>query len=162
VKRAVAVLAAVVVLTTAATAALVWRATRDHGPELPQVSAYSRGELTRVGPFQYCQVLDLNACEQAGTQGLLRVNDRDPVQLSVPAAIAKAPWRLLQVYENPVDTTVSVFPRDSRLAVTIPTVDPQRGRLTGIAVQLLTLVQDETGEVFDVPHAEWSIRTQWG
>jgi hypothetical protein len=28
-------------------------------------------------------------------------------------------------------------------------------------VQLLTLVQDETGEVFDVPHAEWSIRTQW-
>ncbi|MGA5463299.1 DUF2771 domain-containing protein [Mycobacterium sp. NPDC050041] len=160
-KRAAAVLAAVVVLTTAVTAALVWRATRDHGPELPEVSAYSRGELTRVGPFQYCRVLDLNDCERAGVQGELRVNDRDPVQLSVPAAIAKAPWRLLQVYENPVDTTVSVFPRDSRLAVTIPTVDPQRGRLTGIAVQLLTLVQDETGEVFDVPHAEWSIRTQW-
>ena len=160
-KRVGAVLAAVVVLTTAVTAALVWRATRDHGPYLPEVSAYSRGELTRVGPFQYCRVLDLNDCEQAGVQGELRVNDRDPVQLSVPAAIAGAPWRLLQVYENPVDTTVSVFPRDSRRAVTIPTVDPQRGRLTGIAVQLLTLVQDETGEVFDVPHAEWSIRTQW-
>jgi hypothetical protein len=114
-----------------------------------------------VGPYQYCQVLDLNACRDPGVQGELRVDDRDPVQLSVPSAIAKAPWRLLQVYEDPVDTTQTVYRPDTRLAVTIPTVDAQRGRLTGIAVQLLTLVQDESGEIFELPHAEWSVRMVW-
>jgi hypothetical protein len=161
VKRLLAVLTAVAVLSAAATAALVWHLTRDHQPELPEISAFSHGEGTRVGPFQYCQVLDLNDCLPGGVQGELRVNDRDPVQLSVPSEIAKAPWRLLQVYEDPADTTLSVFRPDARLAVTIPTVDPQRGRLTGIAVQLLTLVQDQSGEVFEAPHAEWSVRMVW-
>jgi hypothetical protein len=159
--RVAAVLAAIAVLATAVTGALVWRQTRDHGPDLPEVSAFSSGTWTRVGPFQYCQVLDLDDCLRPGDQGEVKVNDRDPVQLSVPAAIARAPWRLLQVYEDPVDTTVSVYRPNTRLAVTIPTVDPQRGRLTGIAVQLLTLVQDQNQEVFEAPHAEWSIRTQW-
>ena len=71
------------------------------------------------------------------------------------------PWRLLRVYEDPIDTTVAVFRPDTRLAVTIPTVDPHRGRLTGLVVQLLTLVLDPAGELREVPHAEWSIRTVW-
>lgn len=160
-KRVLAVLAAVAVLATAATAALVWQLTRDHGPELPQVSAYSHGVATRIGPFQFCDVLDPTDCVPAGQQGELAVTERDPVQLSVPSSIAEAPWRLLRVYEDPVDTTETVYRPGTRLAVTIPTVDPQRGRLTGIAVQLLTLVQDETGEVFEIPHAEWSVRMVW-
>lgn len=160
-KRVLAVLAAVAVLATAATAALVWQLTRDHGPVLPEISAYSHGQLTRVGPYQFCDVIVPTDCLPAGAQGELRVDERDPVQLSVPSAIADAPWRLLQVYEDPINTTESLFRPDTRLAVTIPTVDPQRGRLTGIAVQLMTLVQDETGEVFEVPHAEWSIRMVW-
>ena len=46
--------------------------------------------------------------------------------------------------------------------MTIPTVDPQRGRLTGIVVQLPTLVRDEQGNEFRaLPHAEWSVRTVW-
>ncbi len=49
----------------------------------------------------------------------------------------------------------------STLAVTIPTVDPHRGRLIGIAVQLPTLVRDEEGNEFPSPHAEWSVRTVW-
>jgi Protein of unknown function (DUF2771) len=110
----------------------------------------------------YCNVLNLNDCDSLKTQGELAVNDRDPVQVSVPAAIGRAPWRLLQVYEDPRNTTTTVFRPDTRLAVTVPTVDPQRGRLTGIVVQLLTLVVDETGEVFDAPHAEWSVSTVWG
>jgi hypothetical protein len=161
VKQVLAVLAIVAVLASAVSAVVVWRLTRDHEPSLPEISAYSHGHLTRVGPYRYCEVLNLNACQTPGAQGELPVNERDPVQVSVPTAIGRAPWRLLRVYEDPIDTTVSVFPPDTRLAVTVPTVDPQRGRLTGIAVQLLTLVQDETGEVFDVPHAEWSVRTVW-
>jgi hypothetical protein len=54
------------------------------------------------------------------------------------------------------------LPPDSRLAVTIPTVDPQRGLLTGIVVQLMTLVVDTAHGLRDVPHAEWSVRTVWG
>jgi hypothetical protein len=52
-----------------------------------------------------------------------------------------------------------MFRPGTRLAVTIPSFDPQRGRLTGIVVQLLTLVVDPSGELRDVPHAEWSVRT---
>jgi hypothetical protein len=40
-------------------------------------------------------------------------------------------------------------------------VDPHRGRLTGIAVELPTLVRDEQGNEFPVPHAEWSVSTVW-
>jgi hypothetical protein len=106
-------------------------------------------------------VLDLNDCADPQTQGVLPVNDRNPVQLSVPTPIGRAPWRLLQVYEDPRNTAVSVFRPNSRLAVTIGTVDAQRGRLTGVVVQLMTLVLDPNGELQDVPHAEWSVRTVW-
>ena len=67
----------------------------------------------------------------------------------------------MQVYDDPANTTTTVFRPDARLAVTIPTVDPQRGRLKGIAVQLLTLGIDRNGELREVPHAEWSVRTVW-
>jgi hypothetical protein len=139
----------------------VWLLARDQRPHWPQISAYSHGHLTRVGPYMYCNVLNLNDCQIPQTEGQLPVNDRDPIQLSVPTAIGRAPWRLLQVYDDPKNTTTTVFHPDARLAVTIPTVDPQRGRLTGIAVQLLTLVVDQSGELRDVPHAEWSVRTVW-
>ena len=83
------------------------------------------------------------------------------MQLSVPEAISRAPWRLLQVYEDPTNTTSTLFRPNSRLAVTLPTVDPQRGQLTGIVVQLLTLVVDPSGELRDVPHAEWSVHLNY-
>ncbi|MGV9801875.1 DUF2771 domain-containing protein [Mycobacterium sp. NPDC003449] len=160
-KRTLAILAAVVVLAIAGTAVGVWQLSRSGGDRLPQISAYSHGHLSRVGPFRYCPVLDLNNCQMPRDAGQLPVDEDNPVQLSVPSTIGRAPWRLLRVYENPIDTTVSVFRPNTTLAVTIPTVDPQRGRLTGLAVQLLTLAQDQTGEVFELPHAEWSIRTEW-
>ena len=70
--------------------------------------------------------------------GELVVTSRNPVQLSVPPAIARAPWVLLRAYEGPDDTVVEEFRPDTTRAVTIPTVDPRRGRLTGIAVELPT------------------------
>lgn len=162
-KRTVAALsAAAVLLASAGTGTLAWAVTRDSGSHgLPEISAYSSGQLTRVGPFLYCNVLDFNDCAAPESQGELRVNARGPVQLSVPASIAAAPWRLMLVYENPDNTTITTFRPNTRLAVTIPTVDPQRGRLTGLAVQLLTLVTDENDEIREVPHAEWSVRLVW-
>ena len=159
-KRVVAVLAAVALIASIGTGVLVWRLSRDHRQQLPEISAYSHGHLTRVGPYRFCQVLNPTDCVVPGEQGELPVTGGFPVQLSIPTAIARAPWVLLRVYEG--DDAVEEFRPDTRLAVTIPTVDPQRGRLTGIAVQLPTLVRDQDENEVPVPHAEWSVRTVWG
>jgi hypothetical protein len=158
VKRSVAVLLAALVTLLAVGAGVGAWLVRQPGPQRPEISAYSHGHLTRVGPYLYCNVLNLDDCQTPQTQGELPVSERYPVQLSVPEAISGAPWRLLQVYEDPANTTTTMFRPGARLAVTIPTVDPQRGRLTGIVVQLLTLVVDPSGELRDAPHAEWSVR----
>ena len=115
----------------------------------------------RVGPYLYCNVIDLNDCEQDGAQGELSVSEHYPVQLSVPPEIARTPWRLLKVYADERDTTTTSYRPGTRLAVTVPTLDPHRGRVVGLVVQLLTLVQDQNGELRDLPHAEWSLRLIW-
>jgi len=157
-----ALLAVVVVLACAAAGVGAWALTRGRVQLHPEISAYSHGQLTRVGPYRYCKVLDLNDCQTPQAQGELRVNTRDAVQLSVPQAIGRAPWWLLRVYEDAVNPTTTFYRPGSRLAVTIPTVDPKHGRLTGIAVQLMTVVVDRAGQLHGVPHAEWSVRTVWG
>ena len=154
--------AAAVVLASAGAGTAAWALVRDEGDHgLPEISAFTGGQLTRVGPFLYCNVLDLNDCATPQSQGELRVTERNRVQLAVPEAIAAAPWRLVIVYEDTDNTTISTFRPDTRLSATIPTVDPQRGRATGLAVQLLTLVTDGSDEIREVPHAEWSIRFVW-
>lgn len=160
-KRAWVALLAVVLVAATGTGVLVWWLNQHQEPQQTEISVYSDGHLTRVGPYQFCPVLDLDNCARPGVQGELAVNERDAVQLSVPREIARAPWRLLRVYEDPADTTITVHRPNTRLADTIATVDPDRGKLTGIAVQLLTVVQDETGELFEMPHAEWSVATVW-
>lgn len=158
-KRGVALLlSGVLVLLCVATGVGAWLLVREPGPQRPEISAYSHGHMTRVGPYLYCNVLNLDDCQSPQTEGELPVSERYPVQLSVPDAIYRAPWRLLQVYDDPSNTTATLFRPSTRFAVTIPTVDPHRGRLTGIVVQLLTLVMDPSGELRDVPHAEWSVR----
>lgn len=156
-----ALLAAVVVLACVAAGIGAWALTRGRSPLHPEISAYSHGQLTRVGPYRYCNVLDLNDCQNSHAQGELRVNARDAVQLSVPTAIGRAPWWLLRVYDDATNPVTTFYRPGSRLAVTIPTVDPKQGRLTGIAVQLMTVVVDRAGQLHGVPHAEWSVRTVW-
>ena len=158
VNRGLAVLlGAAVVLLCVGAGVGTWLLVRQRGPQRPEISVYSHGHLTRVGPYLYCNVLNLDDCQQPRAQGELPVSERYPVQLSIPEAISRAPWRLLQVYEDPTNTTTTMFRPGTRLAVTIPSVDPLRGRLTGIVVQLLTLVVDPSGELRDAPHAEWSV-----
>ena len=158
-KRLLAALAVVVVVASALTGVLIWRLAGDPRPEHPEISAYSRGQLVRVGPYRFCEVLNPTDCETPRTDGELAVDPRHPVQLSVPAEIARAPWVLVRSYEG--GDAVDEFRPDTKLAVTIPTVDPHRGKLFGVAVQLPTLVRDEAGNEFPVPHAEWSVRTAW-
>ena len=155
------ILAALVVVASAGAGVGAWLATRDPGPALPEISVYSRGEMVRVGPFLYCNVVNLDDCAAGGERGTLAVTARDPIQLSVPSAIGRAPWRLLTVYEDERDTTSTVFRPGSRLAVTIPTQDLKRGRVVGVVVQVMTLVRDQNDEVFDLPHGEWSVQLTW-
>jgi hypothetical protein len=160
-KRVVAALAAPVLLAASASGVAIWLLTRGHQPKLPEISAYSSGKLVRVGPYFYCEVLDLNDCRVPQTVGELKVDARHPIQLSIPPAIARAPWVLQRQYEDGLPSLVEEFRPDSRLAVTIPTVDPLRGKLTNIVVQLPTLARDEAGNEFPIPHAEWSVRPIW-
>jgi hypothetical protein len=159
VNRVLAALSVVVLVTSVLTGVLIWRLAEQPRPEHPEISAYSDGQLVRVGPYRFCEVLNPTDCETPRTDGELTVDPRHPVQLSVPAAIARAPWILVRSYESA--DIVDEFRPDTKLAVTIPTVDPHRGRLFGVAVQLPTLVRDEAGNEFPVPHAEWSVRTVW-
>ena len=157
-KRVLAALAVVVVVVSVATGVLIWRLSPEQTPKYPEISAFSHGQLTRVGPYRYCDVFNPTKCRVFEQQGELAVTERDPVQLSVPSAISEAPWVLLRRYED--SDVIEEFRRDSRLAVTIPTVDPHRGKLNGIAVYLQTLVMLD-GEEVPAPHAEWSVRTVW-
>jgi hypothetical protein len=159
VNRVLAALAVVVVVAAGLTGVLIWRLAQDPPPKHPEISAYSDGQLVRVGPYRYCEVLNPTDCETPRTDGELTVDPRHPVQLSVPPAIARAPWVLVRSYEGA--DVVDEFRPDTKLAVTVPTVDPHRGRLFGVAVQLPTLVRDEAGNEFLLPHAEWSVRTVW-
>lgn len=155
------ILVLVVVAASAGAGVAAWLLTRGGDEKLPQIAVYSHGHSVRVGPYVYCNVVDLNDCQKPQTQGELAVDRRFPVQLSVPSAVGRAPWRLLQVYEDENNPISTIFRPNSHLAATIPTYDVHRGKLTGVVVQLLTLVRDEKGEVHDAPHAEWSVRTVW-
>lgn len=158
--RKLALLAIVAVLAVGAGIG-AWALAREQGPLRPEISAYSDGHATRVGPYRYCNVVDLTDCQNQQSEGELQVSSRSPVQLSVPTSISEAPWWLLTVYEDSAIPTTTFYRPGSRMAVTIPTVDPHLGRLTGIAVQLMTVFVDPNGEVQGVPHAEWSVRTVW-
>jgi hypothetical protein len=159
--RVATVLAAVVVLFCGVVAAGIWLVVRNTGPQRPEISVYSHGHLVRVGPYRYCNVVNLNDCQNDQTEGELPIDARNPVQLSVPTAISRAPWLLRSFYDDARDTTLQVSRPDTRLAATIPTVGSHGGRLNRVVVQLLTLVSDEKGDLFPMPHAEWSVRTVW-
>ena len=157
--RIVGVLAVIAAVFTAVVGGGIWLVVHDKPTPFPEISAYSHGHLTRVGPYFYCGVFDLNDCQNPGDVGELPVSARHPVQLSVPPEIGDAPWILVRSYEE--SDVLDEFRPGSTLAVTIPTTDPQRGRLFGIAVQLPTLVRDEVGNELAAWHAEWSVKTVW-
>ena len=92
--RKLALLAIVAVLAVGAGIG-AWALARERGPLRPEISAYSDGHSTRVGPYRYCSVLDLTDCQSPQSEGELKVNSRAPVQLSVPTSIGQAPWWLL-------------------------------------------------------------------
>ena len=107
----VALVAALVTLASVGAGVGAWLLVRPSGPQRPEISAYSHGHLIRVGPYQYCNVLNLDDCQTPQAQGELAVSARYPVQLSVPEAISRAPWRLLQYMRTPPTPPAPCFGR---------------------------------------------------
>ena len=133
---------------------------RGQPEQLPQISAYSNGQLTRVGPYKYCKVLDLYDCADPATVGDLRVTGRSPVQLSVDNAIGRGLWSVLRLYDNPKDDGEDKF-RPGTLAATIPAVGSAGGRLDRLEVHLWTRARTPSGQELYVAHAVWSVRIVW-
>ena len=119
-KRVLAALAIVVLVASVLTGVLISRLVQHPPSKHPEISAYSDGQLVRVGPYRYCDVLNPTNCETPKSDGQLTVDPRHPVQLSVPPEIARAPWVLVRSYEGA--DVVDEFRPDTKLAVTIPTV----------------------------------------
>ncbi|MDT5091814.1 MAG: hypothetical protein QOH60_1177 [Mycobacterium sp.] len=158
--RVVTVMATVIALMCAVVAAGIWLLVRHRPPQLPEISAYSNGLLTRTGPFTYCPVLDLTNCDNPNAVGELRVTDHYPVQLSVPSEVSRGLWVLLRLYDNADDNGEDKM-RPGTLAATVPTVGPHGGRLDRIEVQLVTVARTPTGELAYVAHAVWSMAMVW-
>ncbi|WP_034268861.1 DUF2771 family protein [Haloechinothrix halophila] len=70
--------------------ALLATSCAEAGP--PEVSIYADGEYTRVAPLKYCDVLISDCQSAADAQATLPIRPGEPVQVSVPAEIAEAPW----------------------------------------------------------------------
>ena len=99
-KRVAVVLACVTLVASLLTGALVWQLSRAPHSKYPEISAYTREQLVRVGPYRYCDVFVITNCDIPQTVGTLVVNWRDPIQLSVPPAIARAPLVLIRAYDG--------------------------------------------------------------
>ncbi|MGN2641793.1 DUF2771 domain-containing protein [Nocardia takedensis] len=184
-----ALVAAGLLLVTAAVAGVVAVAVRDAPERSPQLTAYAHGRTVDVAPFAYCSVT-MRDCEvlperpadaegtvfaglpcregeggcQQGRTVDLEVPPGYPLQLSLPAKIAHAPWIAQLVYATDtgqrVDQVVSRndYP-DGSYALTIDSRPEPQLRLIGVELQLPILARDEAGNEFYVPHAAWSIST---
>ncbi|WP_028476154.1 DUF2771 domain-containing protein [Nocardia sp. CNY236] len=180
------VAAATLVLTIAVGGALVVLIRNADEPDVT-ITAYAHGKTVTVRPYTYCAVTmqecsilpertlegtiastlrctaDASDCHRGRTVEL-EVPAGYPLQLSLPTAIADAPWLAQLIYAAPtgeqVDRVIgrNTYP-DRVRAVTVESEPAPGLRLVGVEVQLPILARDETGAEFSVPHAIWSIST---
>ncbi|WP_318841924.1 DUF2771 domain-containing protein [Rhodococcus sp. Z13] len=156
-KKTLALLLVALVVVAAGVAATVWKLVDSAEPALPTITAYAYGETVTVAPAQHCN-LYLEDCVEHPL-GELYVPAGYPLQLSLPAEISDAPWRMITVYG---DTRTGqtfldgqMFEAGAQRAVTVPS-DPAL-QLLGVEIQLPSAVVDEAGE--PIAHAVWAIRT---
>ena len=127
-------------------------------PRPPEITAYANGKAITVAPARYCTVRLLDCTE--GEIAELDVPAGMPLQLSLPADIANAPWRMLSVFSTPNGELVAVqrtYEEGSALALSVVSDRDPPWQLNGVELQLPGMVVDETG----IPraHAVWAIKT---
>lgn len=156
-KKTIALIAGALVVVAAVFTAVVWKLVDSAEPTPPQVTAYAAGTSVAANPTQYCNLYLEDCVEQEITT--LDVPAGYPLQLSLPAEISDAPWRLIVVYGD-TETGQTyldgvMFESGAQRAVTVPS-DPSM-QLLGVEIQLPSAVVDEAGE--PIAHAVWAIQT---
>lgn len=125
-------------------------------PEDPEVTFYADGEAVRTGPTEYCDV-DVLECEaHPDAEARLAVSPGSPVQISVPDAVAEAPWQVVFRYrdgEEAAEGRSELFAADERLAYTLEVP----GQLEALEVQQFGLPAVEDGVPTFLVRGTWSL-----
>ncbi|GAA0511594.1 hypothetical protein GCM10011581_01790 [Saccharopolyspora subtropica] len=113
-------------------------------PSEPQVTFYSHGRSVTVAPAQYCDPTGKNCATSSGNMvGELRVPSREPLQISVPAEVAAAPWQVAFIYRGvngeELDGRSSVFRPHERFAYTLH-LPPDGAQFEHVEVQQFSAV----------------------
>lgn len=156
-KKTIALLVVVLLVVAAGLAAVVWKLVDSAEPTPPTVTAFAHGTTVTAEPTQHCNIYLEDCVEHPIT--MLDVPAGYPLQLSLPAEISDAPWRLIAVYGD-LQTGQTfldgvMFESGAQRAVTVPS-DPTV-QLLGVEIQLPSAVVDEAGE--PIAHAVWAIQT---
>ncbi len=162
---AVLVVALIVLVTWA-----IMNALTDDSPDRPTVTATAGDTTVHVAPYEYCNPRKPTECDAPGKTVELPVTAATPLVITVPDAIAKAPWSLKKYYVNPgvkdsddnaLIPEPQIFAPGSTSTVTVDPVDPSGKVLAGVEITLPTgIVDQDTGEITYIDHATWSIRTR--
>lgn len=151
-------LTALAVLIVVVAAVVLVSALDRAQPRPPEITAYAHGKAITVPPARYCTVRLLDCTE--GDIAELDVPAGMPLQLSLPADIADAPWRLLSVFSTPNGQLVVVqrtYEEGSALALSVVSDREPPWQLNGVELQLPGMVVDESG--IPIAHAVWAIKT---
>ncbi|SFS56348.1 DUF2771 family protein [Saccharopolyspora flava] len=113
-------------------------------PNQPQVTFYSHGDSVAVDAAQYCDPTG-DQCSPPNQEavGELRMANRDPLQISVPAEVSQAPWQVVFLYQGldgkQLDGRSPVFTPNSRHAYTLQ-LPPDGARIEHVEVQQFSAV----------------------
>lgn len=191
-KLAVALGAVGLVVALAVAGVLWWRSSNaEDTAARPTVTVVSAGETTVVQPLRYCDLTKLReaflsiseweatgektleedpeglfaeTCETTEEPAMITVEEGSPVELTLPTAIADAPWSMLTMYQGAAgdeDGGIEVFRPGQQSEVTVPAADEAGRRLTVIEVRLPAgIIDPETGEEDFISHATWAINAR--
>ncbi|GGS15673.1 MULTISPECIES: DUF2771 family protein [Actinokineospora] len=127
----------------------------------PEVTFYADGDAVRAHPQILCDLATLTCEQDEDAVVTLAVRPGYPVQISVPAALAREPWGVVFSYLTPdgerVDGSSRIFVpgqfRQYAYTLELPNEDD---RLLFAAVQRLAIVQGDT----PVPTGYWILRAE--
>lgn len=128
-------------------------------PHPPEVTFYADGTAVSAAPQILCDLAALTCEQDEDAVVTLSLRSGMPVQISVPAALAREPWGVVFSYLDGdgkrVDGSSRIFvPTDEeRFAYTLELPEPE-DRLVLAAVQRLAIVQGET----PVPTGYWVLQ----
>ncbi|MGX7825523.1 DUF2771 family protein [Actinokineospora sp. 24-640] len=141
---------------TAAVIAAALAAVGCGAPPPPEVTFYADGNAVAAAPQILCDLASLTCAQDEDAVVTLSMRRGMPVQISVPAALAREPWGVVFSYLDGdgkrVDGSSRIFvpTAEKRHAYTLELPTPQ-DRLLFAAVQRLAIVQGET----PVPTGYW-------